>query len=178
MSPAASVASTTNDPRRIAANGGAAKEAASIGRSPSGTPPLAAAMCVAGSSWPALDAPRLTGRVRGRRSSGMRAYWRPRTRCCCSGCRCCFCCGWPSGASPLCRSRSPRAAPGGRGRARLPSTAGRLGEPAVWENRTAQAPRIGMLGMSDPRHHMLIHGLAIDSPGAHVLLRQTSAAPR
>jgi hypothetical protein len=107
----------------------------------------------------------------------MRAYWRPGSRCCCSGCRRCSCCAWQSEGSSDCCSRSPRATPGGRGRARLPLAAGRWGEPAAREDRAAQRPRVGVLGASDPRCHAPLHGFAIDRPGAPAVAHAAQAVP-
>ena len=108
----------------------------------------------------------------------MRAYWPPGSPCCCSGCRCCSCCGWRSGGSSDCCSRSPRAAPAGRGRARLPRAAGRRSEPAAAEDRAAQPPGVGVLGVRDPRPHALLHGPVIDGSGAPAVAHAVQAVAK
>ncbi len=47
-------------------------------------------------------------RDRNRTGSGDEACWQAETRCCCSGCRSCSCCGRPRGGSVDCCSRSRR----------------------------------------------------------------------
>ena len=70
------------------------------------------------SSWPPLDAHGHARRPLEATGSGGGACGQRGTRCCCSGCRWCSCCGWRNGGSWGCCSRSRRAAPAGRGTAR------------------------------------------------------------
>lgn len=85
-------------------------------------------------------------------SSG-RAYGQYGTRCCCSDCQRCSCCGWPNGGSSGCCSRNHRAGPGDRGTVRPPGR----GKPPVPEEGVAQTPRVGMLGVGNPGSESLFY---------------------
>jgi hypothetical protein len=80
-------------------------------------------------------------------------------RCCCSGCRRCSCCGWPSGGSPVCCSRSRRAAHAGRLKARSPTKDDTGDDPG------AQTPSIRMHGVTDPALQRRLNVHQVDQPG-------------